>query len=153
MAYVPDVRNNMHIHFDRFAILLSGLCAIHCIALPIVASLIPLLSSTIQHGHNIHEFWFHEFILFFILPISFIALITGYRSHNQWTPIIIAGVGLFILTMTSLFIEEFLAFSDFPYQFETVLTVTGGVIHALGHILNVQATRNIPLNCAHCNES
>ena len=37
MEPAPGARNNMQERFDRFAILLSGLCAIHCIALPIIA--------------------------------------------------------------------------------------------------------------------
>lgn len=139
-------------HFDRFAILLSSLCAIHCIALPIIAGLIPLLSVTIEHGHSIHDFWFHQFIIMFIVPISLVALITGFRSHKNWTPVVIAGLGLIILAMTSLFIEDFLAINQLPSKVETVFTVTGGIIHAIGHILNVIASRNITLDCAHCSE-
>ncbi len=142
----------MHIHFDRFAIVLSGLCAIHCIALPIIATLIPLLSIAIQHGHSTHEFWFHQFILLFIVPISLIALIFGFRTHKSWTPVIVAGIGLTILTLTALFIEDFLTVYHLPDRVETLFTVTGGIIHATGHILNVIASRNIPLDCAHCSE-
>ena len=138
----------MQTHFDRFAILLSGLCAIHCVALPIVASLLPLLATTIQHGHQLHEFWFHQFILIFILPVSIIALLTGYKFHKTIMPIFIAGLGLAILVGTSLFIEDLLAAHIIPHSGETILTVVGGIIHAVGHILNIQATKKEP-HCSH----
>jgi len=131
----------MQEHFDRFAIMLSGLCAIHCIALPIIASIIPLLTATVHHGNEIHEFWFHQFILLFILPVSLIALITGYRSHQKIAPLVIASVGLTILTFIALFAEQLLIDNVIPYEGETLLTITGGVIHATGHIMNVQTTR------------
>ena len=105
---MQGVQNNMQEHFDRFAIMLSGLCAIHCIALPIIASIIPLLTATVHHGNEVHEFWFHQFILLFILPVSLIALFTGFRSHGKLLPLVIAGIGLAILTFIALFAEQLL---------------------------------------------
>ena len=142
MASVQGVQSNMQEYFDRFAILLSGLCAIHCIALPIIASVIPLLTATVHHdGNEIHEFWFHQFILMFILPVSIAALIFGYRSHKKILPVIVAGIGLIVLAFIALFAEQLLIDNVIPHEGETLLTITGGVIHAAGHILNLQATR------------
>jgi hypothetical protein len=138
----------MQARFDRFAILLSGLCAIHCIALPIIASIIPLLTATIHHGNDVHEFWFHQFILLFILPISLIALATGYNSHRRILPLVIAAIGLTILAFIALFAEQLLIDNVIPYEGETLLTITGGLIHAAGHILNLQATRKKNPHCS-----
>ena len=137
----------MQERFDRFAILLSGLCAIHCIALPIIASIIPLLTSTVLHGNEVHEFWFHQFILLFILPVSLIALYTGFRSHRKLFPLVIAGIGLSVLTFIALFAEQLLIDKVIPHEGETLLTITGGLIHAAGHILNLQATRKSHPHC------
>lgn len=138
---MPDVLNNMQERFDRFAILLSTLCAIHCIALPIIASVIPLLTATVHHGQQAHDFWFHQFILLFILPVSIIALITGYRTHEKLLPILVAGIGLTILSATAIFVQHLFDNHAITHEGETLLTITGGVIHAIGHIMNVQATR------------
>ena len=137
----------MQILFDRFAILLSGICAIHCIALPIVAGMLPLLATTFHHGHQLHEFWFHQFILYFIVPVSIIALLSGYRSHRKLLPILIASVGLLILLGTALFIDKLLMHHIISHEGEMLLTVTGGIIHATGHILNLQATRKSHQPC------
>ena len=133
----------MQIHFDRIAIILSGICAIHCILLPVIATLIPLFAITIQHGHQLHEFWFHQFILVFILPVSIIGLITGFRSHRQWLPIVIAIIGLLILLSNALFAGYLISNHIIPHEGEMILTITGGVIHSIGHILNLLATRKL----------
>ena len=137
-----------HTLFDRFAIALSGLCAIHCVALPLVASITPLLISTIEHGNGFHEFWFHQFILIFILPASIIALITGYHCHKQLTPMLIGCLGLMILVITALFAEYLITKQFIPHYGETVLTISGGLIHAIGHIANILATKNFHASCA-----
>ena len=138
----------MQAHFDRFAILLSGICAIHCIALPIVASLIPMLAITIQHGYALHEFWFHQFILIFILPVSVIALIAGYRVHHQILPVIISSIGLLILVGVALFAGYLISHHLMPHDGETLVTVFGGLIHAVGHLLNLMASRKPRKTCA-----
>ena len=137
----------MQAHFDRFAILLSGICAVHCIALPVVASMIPLLAVTIQHGHQLHEFWFHQFILLFILPVSVIALAMGYRFHRQVLPLIVAGIGLSILVGVAVFAEYLISHHVMPHSGETIVTVSGGIVHAVGHVLNVLATRKLNRQC------
>lgn len=137
----------MQAHFDRFAILLSGICAIHCIALPVVASIIPFLSITMEHGNVLHEFWFHQFILLFILPVSVIALISGYRFHRLLAPMMIASIGLAVLVGIALFAEYFIDHDIVSDGGETIITVVGGIIHALGHLLNVTATRKLNRQC------
>ena len=125
----------LHVNFDRFAIALSSICAIHCIALPIIAGAIPLLAATIHHGNALHEFWFHQFILIFILPISIFALVTGYRSHRQFTPIVFGITGLTILVITALFAESLIAKQIMPIQGETM------------HIANIFATKTFRTSC------
>lgn len=138
----------LQIYFDRFAIILSGICAIHCVAMPIVASLMPLLATTIQHGYDLHEFWFHQFILVFILPISLFALVAGFRCHKEITPIVIGGIGLGVLVIMALFAEALISHHIIPRSGETVLTIIGGIVHAIGHVLNVISTRSFRMQCS-----
>ncbi len=138
----------MQERFDKFAIILSGLCTIHCVVTPILSSVIPLLSVAVHHGEDVHDFWFHQMIILFILPVSVIALIAGYRSHLKMLPIAIAGIGLSILTFTALFAEYLLDIHMIEHEGETLLTVMGGTIHAIGHILNILATRKKQPHCS-----
>lgn len=138
----------LQVYFDRFAITLSSICAIHCVALPFVASIIPLLATTIYHGNSIHEFWFHQFILIFILPVSIFALIAGYRCHKNITPILIGALGLIILVLTALFAEFLIVKQIISLTGETMLTIFGGIIHAVGHIANIFATKTFQTSCS-----
>lgn len=137
----------MQTFFDRIAITLSGICVIHCIAFPIIASLIPLFSTTILHGHAMHDFWFHHFILLFILPFSLIAIIAGYQRHKQFLPVVITSIGLTVLVTTSLFAGELISNHIIPHQGETILTLIGGIIHAAGHFMNLTATTSHRITC------
>jgi len=101
----------------------------------------PLFIASIDHSHHLHEFVFHQAILFFILPVSIIALFTGYRSHQQIVPIIIASIGLFTLVFVALFAEHLIEKGIMPHEGETIFTVIGGILHAAGHVLNLMATR------------
>jgi hypothetical protein len=132
-----------HETFDRFAIALSSLCAIHCIVFPIAASVTPLLMATIDHGNALHEFWFHQFILIFIIPVSIVALIMGYRCHKKTLPIFLGGIGLAILVTVALFAEPLIAQQIISHKGETILTIIGGVIHASGHVANALTTKAI----------
>jgi len=134
--------------FDRIAITLSCICVIHCVAFPVIASLIPFFATTLHHGHAMHEFWFHQFILFFILPFSIFAIVIGYQRHKQFIPIVVATFGLVILISTALFAGTLISNHIIPHQGEMYLTLTGGVIHAIGHIMNLVATGNHRVACA-----
>ena len=137
----------MQVLLDRFAIILSGVCAIHCILLPVAVSVIPLLAVTIQHGQQLHHFWFHQFILIFIVPVSVLALITGFRAHRQWFPVGVSLIGLMILTTIALFAGTLISLRIIPHQAEMLITLSGGIIHAIGHILNLLATRKTSQHC------
>ena len=137
----------VQIVLDRIAILLSSICAIHCVALPIVAGLVPLLGPALNHGQGMHEFWFHQFILLFVFPVSVFALFAGYRCHRNRTPVVLGVIGLGLLIMTALSAETLIQYHIIPHHGETVLTMTGGVIHAIGHIFNVLASRKTSNPC------
>lgn len=140
----------MQTYLDRFAILLSGICAIHCILLPLIAIFVPFLTS-IRHGHDIHQFWFHQFILFIILPVSIIALYSGFRTHRKWLPIVIAVIGLIILIMSAIFAGHMLSHHIIPHEAETTVTIVGGIFHAVGHVLNIIETHKLNNHCAEGN--
>ena len=137
----------MQIYLDRIAIGLSAICAIHCVAFPLVAGFLPLLATTLHHGHVLHEFWFHQFILIFILPVSILALVAGYRCHKQIVPILISSIGLLCLVLVAIFAGTLISNNIIPHEGETWLTVVGGVIHAIGHVLNLLAAKTNRINC------
>ncbi len=109
---------------DRVAIALSGLCLVHCLAssvvLAVLASAGGLLVSPI----------IHEVGLTFAIVLGVVALGRGVVDHGFMMPSAVGGLGLGVmggaLTMPH---------SDL----ETVYTIVGVAILALGHDLNRRA--------------
>jgi hypothetical protein len=111
---------------DGLAMAISGLCAVHCLALPLILSLSPFLSGTILGSDD-----FHRWLLMLVLPLSLVAFGRGYRWHRDrqiWTPGII---GLLLLIGSALFGVEILTEWG-----ERAMTVVGGMTLAWAHYLN-----------------
>lgn len=72
---------------DRWAIGLSALCLVHCLAIPVTLLVLPLFA----HDLISHQSAIHWILLVLALPLSAFALARGYRRH-RYLPVIIAGV-------------------------------------------------------------
>lgn len=109
---------------DRTAIALSGLCVLHCLSMPFVLVLLPLLGQfTEEH--------FHLQMLAIVAPASTIALGLGYRRHRH--PGIPAGgvIGLLLLLVGATW-----AHSEIGIVADRVITIAGSSILAVAHFYN-----------------
>ena len=105
--------------FDVAAIGLSGLCLVHCLALPIAAALLPIL------GVIAEAEWLHWLFLCFAFPVSVVALASTPSVMVRTS----AGAGLVLLLVGVL---------GWPTaSSETPATVLGGLLLASAHALNV----------------
>lgn len=82
---------------DTTAVVLSGVCMLHCLALPIVLTVLPIVNVSLMD-----ETTFHLVMMVVILPISLIALTIGCRQHKDRLTLILGTTGLTILTGTAL---------------------------------------------------
>lgn len=129
------------INFDKFAILLSGVCLIHCLLTPVLVTIAPIITSS----SLAEDLLFHQLMLWAVLPTSFIALFLGCRKHKQ---LIIAGtgaLGLSILVMVAFFGHDWLGVVG-----ERVATSIGGLALALSHYLNYRACQNTTCQDKNC---
>ncbi len=117
--------------FDRGAVLISAVCALHCLALPVVLITFPLLGSTIFTDEL-----FHQILLWFIVPTSVIAVILARLHHPDAKVLMLVGAGLFVLA-----VGAFWAHSYAPPWVDTAMSVTGGALLAAGHIRNFRLCR------------
>ena len=72
---------------DKVAVLLSGLCLLHCLLLPFVVAVLPFLG---QFGDD----HFHQELLFFVVPVSVIALTAGFKRHGHPEVLLFGALGL-----------------------------------------------------------
>jgi hypothetical protein len=109
---------------DRAATALSALCILHCLALPLLASVLPFLS-VVADAEWLH--WLFAGLAIFIsasIPVRDVLA----RTAAFLLP---AGSGIAFL-LAGLFAETFDAN-------ETILTVIGGVLVAFAHIRRLVA--------------
>lgn len=111
---------------DKLSISLSLLCAIHCLAMPLIVVALPALAAL-----PLADEAFHLWMVYMVLPISLFALTMGCKKHKRYRLLFVGGIGLSILAISAF------AGHDLLGEFwEKTLTVIGSSIIAVGHIWN-----------------
>lgn len=113
---------------DGLAMSLSGLCLVHCLALPVLALGLPIL------GIFAEAEWVHWLLVGLAAPVSMLALL-GASAHRSWGLVAVALIGLCLLLAGA---------AGWPdHDWETALTVAGGLVLASVHWANWRRTRHV----------
>ena len=109
---------------DRMAIALSGLCLVHCLATSVVLA---VLASA---GGLLVAPVVHEIGLTLAIMLGIVALGRGVLDHGFMMPSAVGGLGLGVMSGAL----------TMPHSgLETVYTIIGVAVLALGHDLNRRA--------------
>jgi hypothetical protein len=112
---------------DKLGIWVSGLCALHCLALPVVVPLLPLIGSSF-----FAQLWFERTILTISLLIGAVALISGaMRYHGRWYPLVLLFSGGAIYWHKNMFGEFY----------EPFTIAVGAMLIVAGHWINMRLCR------------
>ena len=106
---------------DGWAVGLSGLCLVHCLALPVLAVLLPAL------GAWTHVEWMHVVFVLIAAPLSAMALLRP--THGRQTPLALiafGGAGVLLLAVGAFGPDA----ADIP------ATVTGSLSLVAAHLFN-----------------
>lgn len=122
---------------DRSAILLSMICVVHCLALPVAIIMLPALSA-----YWFADEYFHLLLLYLVLPTSVIALGLGCRRHRMFKMMVWGSAGLLCLSVAVLLGHDRLGELD-----EKGLTLLGAGLVVVAHIYNFRSCRQS--QCAH----
>lgn len=109
--------------WDRLGMGLSGICAIHCLILPVLITLAPLWGFTsFMHG------WAHPLFIFLLVPTIYYAARRSYYDRR------VVGLlsGGFVLVLTGWLAGH----HWFGFLFETIVTLIGSLLLITGHWLN-----------------
>ena len=117
------IRPKLRRLLDRSGIVLSGLCALHCVLSIALVSSIGLGSQLLFSPH------IHRFGLAVALVIAAVAIGWGALRHRRAAPFVTAMMGL-------TFMGGALAVPHGAY--EAVLTIIGVSLVSIGHILNLR---------------
>jgi len=116
---------------DRLGVLLSGVCMVHCLLLPVMLSTLPLWPAAAA-WHR----WLHPVFALILIPTTMVAAVAGYRKHGRRRIVGVLGVGLAVILSAGV-----LGHAMPGAAVETGLTVAGSVLLIAGHWRNWRADR------------
>lgn len=122
-----DTPNPALSSLDRWGIMISSACLVHCLALPLLGAMLPLFAASLPADE-----WVHPLLLGTALPVTGLALLRGYRRHRLARPALLGCLGLGLITA---------ALFSGAHDVEAVLTVAGGLLVATAHLLNWRSHR------------
>jgi hypothetical protein len=122
-------RTGSPIGLDRLAIVLSGLCVVHCIA---SAVLVAMLSAV---GGMLVDPIFHEIGLTFAIGLGAFGLGRGALQHGYLWPLAVGSLGLGMMAGAMTLPHD----AEFLEGGEALWTIIGVGILAFGHDLNRRA--------------
>jgi hypothetical protein len=111
---------------DITGAVLSQLCLVHCLLLPVLVGLLPSLSWTEVLGGEM----FHLLILILATPVAIFALLQGFRKHGSSRPAIFGAAALGILW--GVFCME----ESLNHDLVAAFNVMGGLMMAWAHWQN-----------------
>jgi hypothetical protein len=109
---------------DGAAVGLSGLCMLHCLALPFFVGALPMLMP-------FTESHLHAQVLYFAVPLSVIAIGIGYARHRNPLVVLAAFTGLGLLVAGAT-----VAHSSLGLVADRLFTVSGSIVLAVAHLWN-----------------
>lgn len=118
---------------DKLGIWVSSLCALHCVSLPVLIPLLPLIGSSI-----FAQTWFERTILLLSMLIGGVALLTGaLKYHGKYYPL-----ALLLLGGTTYWFKH-----GFGHHYEPLMITLGAGLIIFGHWLNMRLCRKC--RCGH----
>lgn len=120
---------------DGFAVAVSALCVLHCLALPLVVAGLPFLA-------QFADTHLHVQVLVAVLPLSTAALALGFRRHRDGRILTAGACGMLLLVVGAT-----LAHDQLGVLADRAFTVTGSFVLALAHFLNAYRSRQVASCC------
>jgi len=110
--------------FDKIGIWVSSICALHCLLIPILLPIAPLVASSF-----FAEVWFERIILTFSILVGFAALFIGFHKyHKQLYPIYSLVLGGLIYWNKDIF----------GHQYEPFTIAVGAFLIIAAHYTNLK---------------
>ena len=105
---------------------LSGICILHCIAIPLLAFTLPTWGGLLLVSESV----FHWILLCLAIPISGFAFWYSSQRHQATGTLILGSIGLFIMFVGASHL--------FGHEYEIALTVTGDIAVSIAHMKTIQ---------------
>jgi hypothetical protein len=118
-------------HFDQVAIVLSTICIVHCLAVPVIVAVLPV--AAVSFGDDAH---FHGLMLWLVVPTSVAGFGLGYRVHRRAGIVLAGAAGVLALIAAATWGHT--AWSDAA---EVAGSLAGSTVLAIAHWMNFREVR------------
>src|SRR6267142_6253646 len=143
----PPVSNHKSLlnRADKIGSALSSLCAVHCLCMPVLIGLLPVLGLTFLASHTFERTACVTMILFATACVW-----SGCRVHRRWGLLALLGAGAVLV--------GYIQFAGAPEENEAqtnwreaAVMAIGGSLIAASHLLNLKLCTRC--GCRQCNQS
>ena len=121
---------------DGAAVGLSGLCLLHCLALPFAMGALPVLLP-LAGSH------LHVQMLIIVVPLSVLAVGTGFAGHRSLRVVFGAIAGLALLAIGATVAHDSLGVAA-----DRFFSISGAIVLAIAHFYNGLLARRHRAACA-----
>lgn len=119
---------------DRIGITATTLCALHCILLPVLLPILPLLGLSVLADHS----WEHVFLLL-TAALGTFALFSGFkRYHKKLYPFYLLYIGIILYWIKH----------DYSEEVEIYFIVGGTALIVAAHFINIRLCNS----CKECTD-
>ena len=119
-------------HFDRIAIVLSAVCIVHCLAIPLIVAILPIAALGLGGGH------FHGLMLWLVVPVSAVGFALGYRVHRRMDVVVVGIAAVALLMVAGIYGHD-----QWPAAVEAAVSVVASLILAGSHWVNFREVRRL----------
>ena len=127
-APVSTEEKTKNLVFDRIGVWISSICALHCLLLPVLLPIAPLIASSI-----FAEVWFERMILTFSILVGFAALFVGFHKyHRQLYPLYSLALGGLIYWNKDIF----------GHEYEPFTIAIGAFLIIAAHVTNMRLCKS-----------
>lgn len=124
---------------DKAGAVLSSACAIHCIAMPLVLTSLPLIGLGFLADHA-----FESWVLLTMVIIASLAAWKGHAKHGKWRVTATFMFAIFVMVVAHFTHDHEHADDHF---FGAVMMPLGGILTAIGHIWNAHHIKEAHCEC------
>lgn len=127
---------------DKIGSVLSSLCAVHCLCMPVLIGLLPVIGLTFLASHT-----FEQIASVSMIVLAAACVWTGCRYHRRWGLLALLAVGAAVV-MGIQFAGPAEADETQTDWFEAAAMMTGGLLIATSHLLNLKLRARC--HCSQC---
>jgi len=129
---------------DKAGMIASITCAIHCMIMPLVVTLLPIFGLSLFATEE-----FEWMLLMVSAMLGVTSLCFGFRKHKSFRAFSFLGIGLTFLVIGRLAHEHVSHFRVFTFDIYLLFLVAGATLVALSHWLNNKLCKS----CLPCHSS